>query len=106
MSLDVTVKVINPITCPECGTEVYSELVAEIMSGGRKWYPFIEGIGYYSYENDQCKWYGKDMLLSECNARKLLEYLELHEVFARWEIYEAVLKSLREGWRVYINADW
>ena len=81
--------------------------LAELGIGFCEKMPEMERVRHGRWiENGECEWYGKDMLLSECNARKLLEFLEQHEVFERWEIYEAVLKSLREGGRVYINADW
>ena len=78
MSLDITIKERKEFRCPDCGRLVTTQDIAEECSSGRVWYDFLQGVGYYveddnpTEEND---WYGKDMVLTEEQAKQLAQFV-------------------------------
>lgn len=110
MSLDITIKEIHPVLCPHCNLPVTMEEVDGRASNGKGWYPFLESIGYYvpydqrTEEND---WYGKDMVLTDAQTKKLCQFLrENRDIYCGSEIRALVLFALDEGHYIAVNADW
>lgn len=73
MGLDVTIKEIQEFRCPDCGKLVTTKDVNEVSVGGSDWRDFLKSINYYVKGGDN-DWYGKDMVLTEKQARALAEY--------------------------------
>lgn len=109
MSLDITIKERKEFHCPDCGWLVTTQDIGEELSGGRVWYNFLEPIGYYvpwekrTEEND---WYGKDMVLTEEQAKQLAQFVSDYQPIYYHDIEVLVERALRRGSKVVINADW
>ena len=109
MSLDVTIKERKEFRCPDCGRLVTTQDIDAERSGGRVWYDFLETIGYYvPYENrtKENDWYGKDMVLTEEQAKQLANFVSEYQPYYAKSIYGLVERSLTHGNKVVINADW
>lgn len=70
MGLDVTIKEVQEFRCPDCGKLVTTKDVNEVNAGGSDWRDFLKSINYYVKGGDN-DWYGKDMVLTEKQARRL-----------------------------------
>ena len=109
MSLDITFKQRKAIRCPHCGEIADYKIVCSASSGGRDWYDFLEPIGYYvphhlrTEEND---WYGKDMVLTEEQARAVRQFVKEHNVYDLEDIIGLISDALLDGDNVIVNADW
>ena len=109
MSLDITIKERQEFRCPNCGRLVTTQDIDEADSGGRAWYNFLEQIGYYvpcgkrTEEND---WYGKDMVLTEEQAKQLAQFVSDYQPTGYNDIEVLVARALMRGNKVVINADW
>ena len=73
------------------------------------WYNFLESVGYYvecdnlTEEND---WYGKDMVLTEEQAKQLAQFVSDYQPTGYNDIEVLVARALLHGNKVVINADW
>ena len=105
MSLDVTVIVQRDILCPHCGKVAGGETVAEEYSGGRVWYPILEKLGYY-VEDGVSEWYGKDMVLTDAQAKMVYEFVKTNPVYCGEVILRMIATAQMDGNKVVINADW
>ena len=109
MSLDITIKERKEFRCPDCGQLVTTHDIGEEHSGGRVWYDFLESVGYYipyekrTKEND---WYGKDMVLTEEQAKQLANFVTDNCPYNHLDIESLVTRTLMHGNKVVINADW
>ena len=109
MSLDITIKERKEFRCPECGRLVTTQDICEECSGGRVWYNFLESVGYYAEcdnlteEND---WYGKDMVLTEEQAKQLDDFVSDNLPYHWVAINNLIASAMLHGNKVVINADW
>ena len=109
MSLDITIKERKKLRCPDCGRLVTTQDIDEVSSGGSEWYDFLQGVGYYvegdnlTEEND---WYGKDMALTEEQAKQLAQFVYDDQPTDYGGIDVLVARALLHGNKVVINADW
>ena len=109
MSLDITIKERKEFRCPDCGCLVMSQDIDVECSGGRVWYDFLESIGYYvPYEKrtEENDWYGKDMVLTEEQAKQLAQFVSDYQPSYYQDIEVLVERALIRGNKVVINADW
>ena len=109
MSLDITIKERKEFRCPDCGRLVTTQDIGAECSGGRVWYNFLEPIEYYvPYEKrtEENDWYGKDMELTEEQAKQLAQFVEDYQPNNYNEIEDMVARALMRGNKVVINADW
>lgn len=109
MSLDITIKERKEFRCPDCGCLVMSQDINVECSSGRVWYDFLERIGYYvPYENrtEGNDWYGKDMVLTEKQAKQLADFVSDNKPCNDLDVECLVARALRRGSKVVINADW
>ena len=109
MSLDITIKERKEFRCPDCGRLVTTQDIDAEWSSGRVWYDFLEPIGYYvpyekrTEENDR---YGKDMELTEEQAKQLADFVSDNLPY-HWEaINNLIASAMLHGSKVVINADW
>ena len=109
MSLDITIKERKEFRCPECGRLVTKQDIDAEYSGGRVWYDFLQGVGYYveddnpTEEND---WYGKDMVLTEEQEKQLADFVSDNQPYNYMDVEGLVARALLHGNKVVINADW
>ena len=109
MSLDITIKERKEFRCPDCGRLVTTKDIGEECSGGRVWYNFLEPIGYYvPYEKrtEENDWYGKDMVLTEEQAKQLADFASDNQPYNARDVECLVARALMRGNKVVINADW
>ena len=109
MSLDITIKERKEFRCPDCGRLVTTQDIDAECSGGRVWYGFLESVGYYvPYEarTEENDWYGKDMVLTEEQAKQLAAFVSENKPYNANSIYGLVARALLHGNKVVINADW
>ena len=109
MSLDITIKERKEFYCPDCGRLVTTQDISEEWSGGRVWYDFLESVGYYIPYEKQTKendWYGKDMVLTEEQAKQLADFVSVNCLYIYWGVESLVAKTLMHGNKVVINANW
>ena len=109
MSLDITIKERKEFRCPDCGRLVTTQDIGAERSGGRVWYDFLQGVGYYveddtpTEEND---WYGKDMELTEEQAKQLAQFVSDNQPYNARDVECLVARAILHGNKVVINADW
>ena len=109
MSLDITIKERKEFRCPDCGRLVTTQYIDEVSSSGRVWYDFLESVGYYvecdnlTEEND---WYGKDMVLTEEQAKQLADFVSDYCPYNWAAINNLIASAMLHGNKVVINADW
>ena len=109
MSLDITIQERKEFRCPDCGRLVTTLDVDAECSSGRVWYDFLQGVGYYvegdnpTEEND---WYGKDMELTEEQAKQLAQFVSDYQPTDYDDIEVLVARALLHGNKVVINANW
>ena len=109
MGLDITIKERKEFRCPDCGRMVMEQDIGQECSSGRVWYDFLEPIGYYvPYEKrtDENDWYGKDMELTEEQAKQLADFVFNNQTCNDRGIECLVARALMRGNKVIINADW
>ena len=109
MSLDITIKERKEFRCPDCGRLVTTQDIGAECSSGRVWYDFLEPIGYYvPYENrtEENNWYGKDMVLTEEQAKQLADFVSEYQPYNARDVECLVARALMRGNKVVINADW
>lgn len=109
MSLDITFTHRKKYICPKYGEIVGQHDSHCVSSGGRAWYPILESIGYYvPYEQrtEENDWYGKDMILSEEQAKKIYRYAQEEEVYNWHEVVGLIAMALCEKDDIVVNADW
>ena len=109
MSLDITIKERKEFRCPHCGQLVTTQDIYAECSGGRVWYNFLEPIGYYvPYEKrtEENDWYGKDLLLTEEQAKQLADFVSDNQPYNARDVECLVARALLHGNKVVINADW
>ena len=109
MSLDITIKERKEFRCPDCGRLVTTQDVGAEDSGGRVWYNFLEQIGYYvPYEKrtEENDWYGKDMALTEEQAKQLADFVSDNLPYQWVAINNLIASAMLHGNKVVINADW
>ena len=109
MSLDIIIKERKELRCPDCGRLVTTQDIDAEYSGGRVWYDFLESVGYYipyekrTKEND---WYGKDMVLTEEQAKQLADFVSEYQPYNARDVECLVARALMRRNKVVINADW
>ena len=109
MSLDITIKERKEFRCPDCGRLVTTKDIDAECSGGRMWYDFLQGVGYYveddnpTEEND---WYGEDMVLTEEQAKQLADFVSDKHPYNARDVECLVARALLRGNKAVINADW
>ena len=109
MSLDITIKERKEFRCPDCGRLVTTQDIGAECSGGRVWYDFLQGVGYYveddnpTEEND---WYGKDMVLTEEQAKQLADFVSDNQPYNYMDVEGLVARALLHGNKVVINSSW
>ena len=109
MSLDITIKERREFRCPECGRLVTTQDIGAEDSCGREWYNFLEQIEYYvpcgkrTEEND---WYGKDMVLTEEQAKQLADFVSDNQPYNYMDVEGLVARALLHGNKVVINSSW
>ena len=109
MSLDITISERKEFRCPDCGRLVTTRYIDAECSGGRVWYGFLESIGYYiPYEDrtEENDWYGKDMILTEEQAKQLADFVSENQPYNARDVECLVARALLHGNKVVINADW
>ena len=109
MSLDITIKERKEFRCQDCGRLVATWDITEEHSDYRVWYDFLKSVGYYveddnlTEENDWC---GKDMILTEEQAKQLADFVSNNHPYNYYDIELLVVRTLMNGNKVVINADW
>ena len=109
MGLDITIKERKEFRCPDCGRLVTTQDIDAEYSCGRVWYDFLESVGYYvegdnlTEEND---WYGKDMVLTEEQAKQLYDFVSDNLPYRWVAIKNLIASAMPHGDKVVINADW
>ena len=109
MSLDITIKERKEFYCPDCGRLVMAQDIGAECSGGRVWYGFLESVGYYVEDDNQTEendWYGKDMVLTEEQAKQLAQFVSDYQPTFYDDIEVLVARALLHGNKLVINADW
>ena len=109
MGLDITIKERKEFHCPDCGRLVTTQDIGAECSGGREWYDFLQGVGYYVEDDNQTEeedWYGKDMELTEEQAHQLIRFVLDYQPTEYDKIEHLVERALVRGNKVVINADW
>ena len=109
MGLDITIKERKEFRCPECGRLVTTLDINAECSGGRVWYDFLQGVGYYVEDDNQTEekdWYGDDMVLTEEQAIQLADFVFNNQTCNDRGIECLVARALMRGNKVVINADW
>ena len=109
MSLDIRFTQRKKNVCPHCGKITGHTDVYVVDSGGRVWYPFLESIGYYvPYEQrtEENDWYGKDMVLTEVQTKKLYEFVREHDAYNDNQIKQIIAVAMLEKDDIVVNADW
>ena len=109
MSLDITIKERKEFRCPHCGQLVTTQNVYVERSSGQVWYDFLESIGYYvPYEKrtEGNDWYGKDMVLTEEQAKQLADFVSDNKPYNDRDVECLVARAQLHGNKVVINAEW
>ena len=109
MSLDITIKERKEFRCPDCGRMVTTQDIYAECSGGREWYDFLQGVGYYVEDDNPTEeedWYGEDMVLTEEQAKQLADFVSDIQPYNARDVEHLVAMALLRGNKVVINADW
>lgn len=109
MSLDITIKERKEFRCHDCGRLVTTQDIGAEGSSGRVWYDFLQGVGYYvecDNPTEEEDWYGKDMELTEEQAKQLAQFVSDYQPTDYDDIEVLVARALLHGNKVVINADW
>lgn len=109
MSLDITIKEQQEFRCPDCGRMVTTQDICEERSGGRVWYGFLQGVGYYVEDDNPTEekdWYGEDMVLTEEQEKQLADFVSDNLPYNWVAINNLIASAILHGNKVVINADW
>ena len=109
MSLDITIKERKEFRCPDCGRLVTTQDIGAECSSGRVWYDYLQSVGYYVEDDNPTEekdWYGEDMVLTEEQAKQLVDFVSEKNLYNALDIECLVARALRHGNKVVINADW
>ena len=109
MGLDIKFKRRKNIVCPKCGEIVGQDDVQNADAGGRGWYPILESIGYYvPYEQrtEENDWYGKDMVLTEEQAKEVYEFVKKNDIYGSGGVQVLIAAALYDKDSIAVNADW
>ena len=109
MGLDITIKEVEEIHCPDCGRLVTTKEVDEVESSGKVWYDILTKLGYYvPYEqrNETNDWYGRDMTLTSEQAQDLFDFVEREKPYPAHDLSAVIAHAIARGNQVVINADW
>lgn len=109
MGLDITIKEVEEIRCPDCGRLVTTRGTDEVDSGGRIWYDILADFGYYvPYEerNETNDWYGRDMTLTPEQTQRLFDFVEQEQPYSARDLSVLISHALASGNKIVINADW
>ena len=109
MRLEITIKERKEFRCPDCGRLVTTLDIDAECSGGRVWYDFLKGVGYYAEDDNQTEendWYGEDMVLTEEQAKQLADFVSDNLPYHWVAIYNLIASAMLHGYKVVINADW
>ena len=109
MSLDITIKERKEFRCPDCGRLVTTQDIGAECSGGRVWYNFLEGSGYYvPYEKrtEENDWYGEDMVLTKEQEKQLADFISDNLPYHWVAINNLIASAMLHVNKVVINADW
>lgn len=102
MSLGVTVKRVKEMRCPHCGKVAGYETLDVYHTGSSEWEDFLTRIGYYPSE----EWYAEDKLLTEDEARAMVEAMLDKSAFNYQALELFVALASHEGNKIIINANW
>ena len=108
MSLDITIKERKEFRCPDCGRMVTTQDIYAECSGGKEWYDFLQGVGYYVEDDNPTEeedWYGEDMVLTEEQAKQLADFVSDIQPYNARNVEHLVAMALLRGNKVVINAD-
>lgn len=111
MSLDIRFTAYEGVICPHCGENIGRKEINCVSSGGCKWYPILEELGYYvPYEQrtEENDWYGKDMVLTVEQTDKVrrfvMDNLDLYYYYGRdVQLFDSALYN---HYTIVVNADW
>ena len=109
MSLDITIKERKEFRCPDCGRLVTTQDIDSECSSGRVWYDYLQSVGYYVEDDNPTEekdWYGEDMVLTEEQAKQLVDFVSEKNLYNALDIKFLVGMTLANGNKVVINADW
>lgn len=109
MGLDITIKEVEEICCPDCGRLVTTKEVDEVDSSGRVWCDILTKLGYYvPYEqrNETNDWYGKDMTLTPEQTQALFDFVEQEKPYPARDLSAVISQALASGNKIVVNADW
>ena len=109
MGLDIRFTRRKNIVCPKCGEIIGRDDVDFIEASGRRWYPFLESIGYYvPYEErtDDNDWYGKDMVLTDEQTDELYRFTKEDDVYGTYGLLGMIALARYEKHSIVVNADW
>ena len=113
MGLNIRISRAEPIYCPHCGELVTYKPMESIDSCGRRWYEFLESIGYYNpYVKGQPysqPMYGKDMMLNDEQVDELIKFVNQPDFGSSLQMEQVLwlIESARiDGDKIVINADW
>ena len=108
MGLDIRFIHRKSIVCPKCGEIVAQTDVDCIDGGGGGWYPLLESLGYYAPEQraDEDDWYGKDMVLTEEQAKEVYQFAKKHELYGACRLPRMIAEAMYEKDSIVVNADW
>ena len=102
MSLSVIVKRVKEMRCPRCGKVAGYETLDVYHTGSSEWEDFLTRIGYYPSE----EWYAEDKLLTEDEARAMVEAMLDKNAFDYQVLELFVALASHEGNKIVINANW
>lgn len=112
MSLDIRFTAYEGVICPHCGENISRKEINCVSSGGCKWYPILEELGYYvPYEQrkEENDWYGKDMVLTVEQTDKVRRFvmgnLDLYYYYGR-DVQLLIDSALYNHYTIVVNADW
>lgn len=100
MGLDITISRVKEIKCPDCGKVITKQLTDSVDSCGRKWYEFLDLVGY---DNE---WYGEDMELSKDQFKILTRVANENNLCCKEQIESLVTIAGLCGEKIVINAEW
>lgn len=111
MSLDIRFTAYEDVICPHCGENIGRKEINCVSSGGCKWYPILEELGYYvPYEQrtEENDWYGKDMVLTVEQTDKVRRFVmdNLGLYYYGRDVQLLIDSALYNHYTIVVNADW
>lgn len=95
--------------CPHCGKPIIGTMIDWTESSGPVWRDFLKDIGYYrpyDKRNPCNDWYGKDMVLTVEQIKKLDSFSRTYDVYGKKNICTLAEEALKDGYFIAINANW